>query len=178
MRNELWLEYMYAVDAVSSVSESSLARLAESLETHGAVFTGVGKSGMVAERAAATGRSVGLDTRFIHATEAMHGDGGPFREYPVVAFTHSGNTEETVTAMSLANFHGYPFLRFAITSARFSAAAHHANVGLFYGFADAYKIPLGSLVTMSLIIDTAILVAGDIDSLKTTHMGGTLGRTI
>lgn len=176
MIEELALEYLYASDAAYAVDRDNLRRLIDSLEKHGAVFTGVGKSGMLAERAAATGRSIGLDTRFIHATEALHGDGGAFLEYPVVAFTHSGKTLETTKALSLAAVHGYPFLRFVITSGRGSPITHYANVGLFYEFTDTYKIPLGSLLTMSLIIDAAILAAGDLDSLKTTHQGGAIGE--
>lgn len=61
------------------------------------VFTGIGKSGHVAQRMAATFSSVGKPSVFMHSTEALHGDLGVIQHYDVVvAISHSGNTSEVV----------------------------------------------------------------------------------
>lgn len=59
------------------------------------VFTGLGKSGMVALRAAASWRSVGIDAAFMHAADGEHGDGSlVLRADLLVCLSQSGHTQE------------------------------------------------------------------------------------
>ena len=61
------------------------------------VFTGVGKSGHIAEKLAATFASVGIPSFFMHATEAVHGDLGMVTsEDLVIAISNSGKTTEVL----------------------------------------------------------------------------------
>lgn len=61
------------------------------------VFTGVGKSGLIAQKLAATFCSLGLPSFFLHPTEALHGDLGRLRSQDaLVLISKSGNTEEVV----------------------------------------------------------------------------------
>lgn len=59
------------------------------------VFCGVGKSGLVGKKLAATFTSLGLPSHFLHPTEALHGDLGTLREKDaLVLISYSGTTEE------------------------------------------------------------------------------------
>ena len=59
------------------------------------VVTGIGKSGIIAKKIAATLASTGSPSQFIHSTEASHGDLGMIdKKDVVIAFTFSGKTIE------------------------------------------------------------------------------------
>ena len=61
------------------------------------VITGIGKSGLIAQKISATLSSTGSPSYFIHATEALHGDMGAIRKGDVVVFySKSGNTREVL----------------------------------------------------------------------------------
>ena len=61
------------------------------------IVTGMGKSGIICRKIAATLSSTGTPSYFLHPAEAIHGDLGAIREEDVViALSHSGETEELV----------------------------------------------------------------------------------
>eukprot|EP00939_MAST-03C_sp_MAST-3C-sp1_P001973 g1973.t1 len=80
--NNLWVESVYQVgDNLVSATK--------------VLITGIGKSGYVARRMAASMSSVGIASQYVHGTEWFHGDLGSLGENDaVVAFSHSGNTKE------------------------------------------------------------------------------------
>jgi arabinose-5-phosphate isomerase len=64
------------------------------------VFTGVGKTGLVAKKLAATFSSLGTPAFFVHAGEALHGDLGMITEDDVImAVSNSGETEEILNLL-------------------------------------------------------------------------------
>lgn len=64
------------------------------------VLTGLGKSGLIARKMAATFSSIGAPAIFLHPVEALHGDLGLVREHDVViALSNSGETEELLCLM-------------------------------------------------------------------------------
>ena len=64
------------------------------------VFTGVGKSGWIAQKLVATFNSIGIVSVFLHPTEALHGDLGIIRPNDVVMMiTYSGKTQELLTLL-------------------------------------------------------------------------------
>ena len=64
------------------------------------IVVGVGKSGLIGAKIAATLSSTGTPSIFMHPTEAMHGDlGGILREDAVLAISYSGESEELVALM-------------------------------------------------------------------------------
>ncbi len=64
------------------------------------IVTGMGKSGIICRKIAATLSSTGTSAFFLHPAEAIHGDLGAIREDDVVlALSHSGETEELVRLM-------------------------------------------------------------------------------
>ena len=61
------------------------------------VFSGVGKSGALANRISSSFASVGIDCRYVHAYEAAHGELGILREGDIlIPISHSGETAEVV----------------------------------------------------------------------------------
>src|SRR6266849_5857273 len=61
------------------------------------IVTGMGKSGIICRKIAATLSSTGTSAFFLHPAEAIHGDLGAIREDDVVvALSHSGETEELI----------------------------------------------------------------------------------
>src|SRR5215217_8859452 len=81
------------VDRLDSHFERALQLL---FECRGrAIVTGMGKSGIICRKIAATLSSTGTSSWFLHPAEATHGDLGAIREDDVVlAVSHSGETEE------------------------------------------------------------------------------------
>lgn len=84
------------------------------------VFMGVGKSGRIAEKLAATFASLGTPSFFVHSTEAMHGDLGMIcAEDTAVLVSNSGNTAETVQNVA-------PLKKNGVTTVAFTAGAESA----------------------------------------------------
>ncbi len=68
------------------------------------VITGIGKSGLIGKKIAATFSSIGLPTLFLHASEASHGDLGMIsKEATVIAISNSGETTEVVKLLPIFN---------------------------------------------------------------------------
>jgi arabinose-5-phosphate isomerase len=120
------------------------------------VVTGMGKSGLIGRKIAATLASTGTPSHFVHPAEASHGDLGMIGPHDVVlALSWSGETPE------LANIIAYT-RRFdnrliAITSRAESALGRAADVGLFLPLSEE-ACPNGLAPTTS---TTMQLVAGD-----------------
>jgi arabinose-5-phosphate isomerase len=68
------------------------------------IFLGLGKSGHVANKSAATFSSLGIPSFFVHASEAFHGDFGMIDvNDTLIAFSFSGKTSEIVNAVKICN---------------------------------------------------------------------------
>lgn len=96
------LETLYASStrAQASLSESISLILASQSQHGKVVFTGVGKSGWIAQKLVATFNSLGIVAVFLHPTEALHGDLGIIRPHDVVIMvTFSGKTPELLTLL-------------------------------------------------------------------------------
>ena len=78
--------------------ERAAAILADTVRAgHSVVLTGIGKSGLIAQKIAATMRSTGTRAHFLHPTEALHGDLGLLAPHDVlVALSYSGETDEVL----------------------------------------------------------------------------------
>lgn len=81
------------------------------------VFMGVGKSGHIGEKLAATFASLGIPSFYVHSTEAMHGDLGMIEPRDIaVLISNSGNTQEVVQNVE-------PLKRNGVTTVAFTAGA-------------------------------------------------------
>lgn len=150
------------------------------------VVTGMGKSGIICRKIAATLSSTGTPAFFLHPAEAIHGDLGAIREDDVViAVSHSGETEELLRLLESIRRIGATLV--AITGSEASTLARAADVALSCGIAEE-ACPLNLVPTAS---TTAALALGDAlamtllvrrgfreEDFATLHPGGKLGRRL
>ena len=120
------------------------------------VVTGMGKSGHICNKIAATLASTGTPAFFVHPGEASHGDMGMITKKDVVlAISNSGNTAELVTILPLIKRMGAPLI--SMTGAPGSILAQAAEAHLDVRV-EQEACPLGLAPTSS---TTAALVMGD-----------------
>jgi len=120
------------------------------------VVLGMGKSGHIAGKIAATLASTGTPAFFVHAAEASHGDLGMITaEDVVVVLSNSGETDEVRQILPLLKRLGVRII--AMTGKPASTLASHADVHINVAV-DAEACPLGLAPTSS---TTAALVMGD-----------------
>jgi arabinose-5-phosphate isomerase len=150
------------------------------------VLTGLGKSGLVAQKIAATLSSTGTPALFLHAADSAHGDLGIIgRQDAVIAFSYSGETSEVVQMVGHINAFGVPLI--AITGNPESTLARGATVHLNVSV-QREACPLNLAPTAS---STATLALGDAlamcllekrsfrpEDFALFHPGGSLGRKL
>ena len=148
------------------------------------IVTGVGKSGIVARKIAATLTSTGTPAVFLHAGEAGHGDlGTVVRGDVLVAVSNSGENQEVLHLLPLARRFGLPLV--VLTGASDSSLARGADVVLDASVPEE-ACPLGLAPTAS---TTAMMALGDAlavalleergftaDDFALLHPAGALGR--
>ncbi|WAK01633.1 KpsF/GutQ family sugar-phosphate isomerase [Methylobacter sp. YRD-M1] len=150
------------------------------------VVTGMGKSGHIAGKIAATLASTGTPAFFVHPGEASHGDLGMItRQDVVLALSNSGETGEVLTILPIIKRLGVPLI--AMTGNPASTMAKFATVHIHVGV-EQEACPLGLAPTSS---TTAALVMGDAlavslleargftrDDFALSHPGGSLGKRL
>jgi arabinose-5-phosphate isomerase len=150
------------------------------------VVTGMGKSGHIAGKIAATLASTGTPAFFMHPAEASHGDVGMItRDDAVLALSNSGETEEILTIVPAIKRLGVPLIAF--TGKPGSVLARIASVHLDIGV-PAEACPLNLAPTAS---TTAALAVGDAlavallkargftgEDFARSHPAGMLGRRL
>jgi len=150
------------------------------------VVIGIGKSGHIARKLAATLASTGTPAFFVHAAEASHGDLGMITVDDVVLLlSNSGETDELVSLLPHLKRQGAQLI--ALTGNEQSSLALGADVHLDASV-DAEACPLGLAPTAS---TTAALALGDalalalldargfsVEDFARAHPGGSLGRRL
>lgn len=150
------------------------------------VVTGIGKSGHIGRKIAATLASTGTPAFFMHAAEALHGDLGMITgDDLILAISYSGAAQELVTILNIAQRLGTPLI--AITGHPQSELAQNATLHLNV-HVDKEACPLNLAPTAS---TTATLVLGDAlavacleakgfteQDFARSHPGGALGRRL
>jgi arabinose-5-phosphate isomerase len=150
------------------------------------VLSGLGKSGIMARKIAATLSSTGTPAFFLHPAEALHGDIGAVMAHDVlVALSHSGETPELVAFVDAVRPLGVPVV--LLTGHPASSLGRGADVTLDCSV-DEEACPLNLAPTAS---TTAALALGDalamsvlarkgfsVDDFAARHPGGTLGRRL
>lgn len=150
------------------------------------IVTGMGKSGLICRKIAATFSSTGTSAWFLHPAEAIHGDLGAIREDDVVvALSHSGETEELLRLLESIRRIGARLI--AITGHPASTLARAADVTLNVGIAKE-ACPMNLVPTAS---TTAALAMGDAlamtllvrkgfreEHFASLHPGGKIGRRL
>jgi arabinose-5-phosphate isomerase len=150
------------------------------------IITGMGKSGHIGCKIAATLASTGTPSFFVHPGEASHGDLGMITNKDVViALSNSGETTEVVTLIPLLKRMNTPLI--SITANPASTLSEAGDANLHIGV-EKEACPLGLAPTSS---TTAQLVLGDAlaialleergfssDDFAFSHPGGSLGRRL
>ena len=150
------------------------------------VVSGIGKSGHIARKLAATFASTGTPAYFVHAAEAVHGDLGMItRDDVLIAISNSGESAELLTIVPSIKRQGARLI--SMTGNRSSSLAVEADVHLDAAVAQE-ACPLNLAPTAS---TTAVLALGDalavalLDSrgfgpedFARSHPGGSLGRRL
>ena len=120
------------------------------------VLTGVGKSGLICKKIAATFASTGTPAFFLHPGDAAHGDLGMVRgDDTVIAVSNSGETAELLNIVPVIKSFGIPVI--AITNNSKSSLARFSDVTLLL-HVEKEACPLGLAPTTS---TTATLALGD-----------------
>jgi len=150
------------------------------------VVTGLGKSGLICRKIAASFSSMGTPSFFLHAGDANHGDMGMIVEGDVIlAISNSGETEEILTLIPILKRIGVRLI--AMTGNHDSTLSRAADVVLDAGVPEE-ACPLGLSPTAS---TTAALALGDAlavillekkgfkeEDFALRHPGGILGRKL
>jgi arabinose-5-phosphate isomerase len=150
------------------------------------VLTGIGKSGIICRKIAATLSSTGTAALFLHPAEAMHGDLGVIRSDDVViALSYSGENEELIRIVETAKRLRTPLI--TMTGVADSTLAQAADVSLDCHVSEE-ACPLNLAPTAS---TTAMLALGDAlamtvldekgfrpEDFADLHPGGKLGRRL
>ncbi len=94
-----------------------------------AVLTGIGKSGLIGQKIAATLASTGTPAMFLHPVEALHGDLGMVTaDDIVIALSNSGETEELIRLLQALRLRGIPLI--SIVGNPDSTLARRSNVAI------------------------------------------------
>jgi arabinose-5-phosphate isomerase len=125
------------------------------------IVSGMGKSGLVGTKIAATFASTGTPSQFVHPGEASHGDlGFVTRKDAALLLSNSGKTQELTDIIEYTRRAGIPVI--AITSGAQSPLAQHADVPLILPAAPE-ACPMGlaptTSTTMTLALGDALAVA-------------------
>ena len=150
------------------------------------VVTGMGKSGHIARKIAATLASAGTPAFYLHPGEASHGDLGMLTRGDVVlALSNSGETDEIITILPLIKRLGVPLI--SLTGNEASRIARDADVNIDVSV-EKEACPLGLAPTAS---TTAALAMGDAlalallaargfsaEDFARSHPAGRLGRRL
>jgi len=150
------------------------------------VLTGMGKSGIICQKIAATLNSTGTAALFLHPAEAIHGDLGVIQsDDVVVALSYSGETDELLRVLETIRRLGAKLI--AITGGPRSTLAQAADVALDCSVAEE-ACPMNLVPTAS---TTAALAIGDAlamtlcvekgfrqEDFASLHPGGKLGKRL
>ena len=150
------------------------------------IITGMGKSGLIGKKIAATLTSTGTPSYFLHPAESTHGDSGIItRDDLVIAISNSGETQELLNLLPLIKRFGVPII--SMTGRMDSTLAKSGEVVLDISV-EKEACPLGKAPTAS---TTATLAMGDAlavcllekrgftaEDFLIYHPGGALGKGI
>jgi len=177
-----------ALGQLSAELDDAFARAVETLFAAKGriVLTGIGKSGHVARKIAATLASTGSVAMFVHATEASHGDLGMIgADDAILALSKTGETRELADVIAYAVRYGIPLI--AITAVADSALGRAADIVLRIPdapeAADELNAPTTS-TTLQMALGDALAVAllerrgFKPHDFRVFHPGGKLGAML
>jgi len=187
IKETLVIEAQELEKAVSKINESWLEAVSAILATEGRVVVmGMGKSGHIGKKIAATLASTGTPAMFVHPGEASHGDLGMILKNDIVlAISNSGESEELTSILPVLKRIGVQII--AICGSKESSLAKHSDWFL-ESSVDREACPLNLAPTASTTVQLAIGDAIAVSLLDArgfkesdfarSHPGGSLGRKL
>ncbi|MCF6776557.1 KpsF/GutQ family sugar-phosphate isomerase [Thiotrichales bacterium 19X7-9] len=178
-------------DAINQVKKSLDQQFVEACEilfnVKGRVIViGMGKSGHIGNKIAATLASTGTPSFFIHPAEAAHGDFGMItKDDIIVAISNSGNTEEIIKLLPLISRLNIPLI--SITGNKNSMLAKSATVNLDIHInkeACPHNLAPTASTTVTLVLGDALAIAllkargFTEEDFAFSHPAGTLGKRL
>jgi arabinose-5-phosphate isomerase len=177
------------IEALSNFAKTLEANLKPALEIiieckgH-VVVTGLGKSGLVGAKIAATLSSTGTPSFFLHSADALHGDSGALTSGDVlIAISNSGETAEVTAIAKMAKSRGNPVI--AITKNANSSLALNADTVINIAFekeADPLNLAPTTSTTLTIALGDALASAlmahrgFTSQDFGKRHPGGALGK--
>lgn len=177
-----------ALDRMSSRFDAGFEKAIETiLQARGrVVVVGMGKSGLIGKKIAATMASTGTPAFFVHPGEAFHGDLGMIKPIDVVLMiSNSGETEELIRILPFLDHQCNPVI--AMTGKVHSTLARHADVVLDISVereACNNNLAPTSSTTATLVMGDALAVVLSVkrhfqpEDFARFHPGGSLGRKL
>ena len=171
----------------SAQVEKALGYFQSALDRGGKiVLTGIGKSGKVAQKIAATLCSTGSFAVYLHSTEGLHGDLGLVRpQDAVLALSYTGNTEDVLQLLPSIRNLGVPVVGMGgNASSRLASLCDAWIDGWVESEACPHNLTPTSSTTLALALGDAIAMAlmqlrnFDAQSFAKNHPGGSLGRRL
>jgi arabinose-5-phosphate isomerase len=150
------------------------------------VVTGMGKSGIIAQKIAATLSSTGSPALFLHPAEAVHGDLGMITEGDlVIALSSSGETEEILRLLATLNRMGNPLISFVCNAQSTLATASEIALDCSVpGEACGLGLAPTASTTAMLALGDALAIAVSLrrgfraEDFAALHPGGKLGKRL
>lgn len=150
------------------------------------IVSGMGKSGHIARKIAATLASTGTPAQFVHPAEASHGDLGMITPADaILALSNSGNTPELANLIAYARRFSIPMI--AITAGAGSELAQHADVTLLLPkLPEACPLELAPMTSTTMMLALGDAIAAALmaargfskEDFKNYHPGGKLGHRL
>jgi arabinose-5-phosphate isomerase len=174
-------------DEMRPALDYALALISNTLFTgHRIAVTGIGKSGIIARKIAATFNSTGTPACFIHPVEALHGDLGMLsRGDLVIALSYSGETEELLRLLPVFVRLGMPIVSFTgnLKSTLASASVVALDVSVNEEACTHNLAPTASTTCMLALGDAIALELSrqsgfQPEDFADLHPGGPLGRRL
>lgn len=149
------------------------------------IVSGVGKSGLLGQKLAATLTSTGTPSVFLHPTDAMHGDAGLFAPGDVALFvSKSGATDELLSLMPYLERLGIPLVSIVVQPD--SALARRSTAALVLGpVAEAcpHDLTPTTSITLTQVMGDCLAIAlmerrgFEAEDFRFLHPGGVIGRS-
>jgi arabinose-5-phosphate isomerase len=149
------------------------------------IVTGIGKSGIIAQKIAATLASTGTSAFFLHPAEALHGDLGVVQSGDIVlALSHSGETQEILRLLETIRRLGASIVamtapdstlgRFADVTLDCHVAVEACPLNLVPTASTTAALALGDALAMTLLVEKGFRA----EDFANLHPGGKLGKRL
>ena len=186
-KNVLKMEGEAVLNSIDSMGDEINKAVELIMATKGKVIiTGVGKSGHVGEKIAATMSSTGTPSFFVHSTEGVHGDLGMIEKCDtVIMISNSGETKEVLNLLPSLKKIGSKLI--SITKNHNSSLAKACDVSIAYKYekeADSLGLAPSVSSTLTLAVGDALALTLSrkkgftSDNFHLYHPGGSLGKML